>query len=825
MNIIRTCLQDVRFAARLLLKDRSFAITALLTLAICIGANTAIFSIVRSVLLKPLPVPGADRIMLVYNSYPNAGSDRGGAGVPDYYDRVRDASAFQDQALYQRSGVTLGRLGGVQRIDGVRTTPSFFRVVEVRPELGRVFTEEDGEVGKETKAILSYGLWQRQYGGDRNIVGRDIQLGGVAYSIVGVMPRDFRFIWNSVDIWLPLAFTAEQKSDDRRHNNSWSQIGRLKPGATLQQAQAQIDAINVRNDERFPAFRKILHDAGFHTVVVPLQADLVREIRPVLYLLWGGVLFVLLIGCVNIANLVLVRSSGRRREMATRHAIGADLARLGRQLLTETTMLALMGGAIGLLVGWWALRAVTFLHLDELPRGHEIQLDPVSAAAILSLAVVVGLLIGAVPVARLARMNVNSALREEGRGGTSSRGTNLVRRSLATAQIAIAFVLLIGAGLLVVSFRSVLRIDPGFQPEGVITTAISLPRAAYKDDASVVGFTSRALEQIRALPGVEAAGVTDSIPFGDDYSDSVILAEGYHMQPGESLISPFEIDASDGYFEAMRIPLLRGRFFTASDTATSPKVAVIDERLAAKFWPGRDAVGRRLYKPDSAKDVLAVGPNTKYITVVGVVKEVQLTGLASNDRKVGAYYFPATQQPSHGMIVAVRTRGTPEALVESIRKTIAAIDPSLPLFDTHTMAERLDSSLVSRRVPMLLAAGFGIVALLLSAIGIYGVLAYGVAQRRREIGIRMALGSTARDVFGLVLGDGAKIIGVGLALGLAGSYVAGRAMKGLLYGVQPMDPRVLGVVAITLATVALLATMIPARRAAKVNPLVALNDN
>jgi predicted permease len=818
-------LTDIRFAARLLVKDRGFTVTALLTLAVCIGANAAIFSIVRSVLLKPLPVPQADRIMLIYNSYPNAGSDRGGAGVPDFYDRINGASAFDEQALVQQSGVTLDGASGAERIDGVRTTPSFFRLVSARPQLGRVFTDADGNLGQEHKALLSYGLWQRQFGGDLHVVGRDLQIGGVPYSVVGVMPRDFTFVWNAVDIWLPLAFTDQQKSDDARHNNSFEEVGRLKPGATQQQAQAQIDAINAHNDERFPAFRKILHDAGFHTVVVPLQADLVREIRPVLYLLWGGVLLVLLIGCVNIANLVLVRSSGRTREMATRHAMGADLGRLSRQLLTETTLLAVMGGALGLAVGWWALRTVTWLHLDELPRGSEIQLDPVSAAVILSLAVVVGVLIGLMPVVRLARINVNSALREEGRGGTSSRSTNLARQLLATAQIALAFTLLIGAGLLLVSFRDVLRIDPGFEPSGVITTAINLPRAVYKEDADVVTFTNRALAQIRTLPGVEAAGVTDSIPFGDDFSDSVILAEGYQMKEGESLISPFEIDVSDGYFEAMRIKLAGGRLFTTSDTAVSPKVAVIDERLAAKFWPGRDPIGRRLYRPTSPKDLLAIGPDTKFITVVGVVKEVQLKGLASNDRKVGAYYFPVTQQPSHGLILAVRARGNAEALIGSIRRAVVAIDPGLPLFDTHTMTERLDLSLVSRRVPMLLAMSFGTVALLLSAIGIYGVLSYGVAQRRREIGIRMALGSTAREVFGLVLGDGVRIVGIGLTIGLGLAYISGRAMKGMLYGVQPMDPLVIGLVAITLATVALLATMIPARRAAKVNPLVALNDH
>jgi len=824
VDMWRTLVQDVRFGSRLLVKDRTFAATVLVTLAICIGANAAIFSIVRSVLLRPLPVPDAGRLVKVYNSYPNAGAPIASSGVPDYFDRVRDMTAVENLSLYRREGLTLGGDTGADRLTSIRATPSFYRLVQVKPLLGRVFTDDEGEDGRNHEAILSYGTWKGRFGGDPAIVGRTLRLSGVPYEVVGVMPKDFKFLWNDIDVWTPAAFTAEQKSDDARHSNNWNSVGMLKPGATLAQAQQQLEAINRRNDERFPNFRQILKDAGFTTYVVNLQDEVVRDIRPVLYLLWAGVLFVLLIGCVNIANLVVVRASGRSRELATRHAIGAGFGRLARQLLTETMLLAAAGGALGLLVGWWALRSVPALHLDQLPRGHEISLDPVSVAVTFGLALAVGLVVGLMPVARLSRLNVNTALREEGRSGTSGRGATLLRRVLATAQVAIAFVLLIGAGLMLASFQAVLRINPGFNPSNVVTAAISLPMASYEQNSASVSFVDRTLAAVRALPGVEAAGVTSQLPFGGDHNDSVILAEGYTMKPGESLISPLNTSVSAGYFEAMRIPLVRGRYFDARDTADASRTIIIDERLAAKFWPGKDAIGRRMYSPDSAKDLLAIGPDTKFYTVVGVVGNVQAEEPGGQFTPVGAYYFPYSQVPTHGFGLVTRTSGDPESFIAQVRRQIAQIDRELPVYDIKTMDARMDDGLISRRVPMLIAIAFGVVALFLAALGIYGVLAYGVAQRRREIGIRMALGSTTREVFGLVLGDGVKMIVAGFVLGLVGAYFVGRAMTGLLFGVRPMDPAVvLGVVGL-LGVVALAAMLVPARRAARVNPLVALSD-
>jgi predicted permease len=814
---------DLRFALRLLWKDKPFALTALLTLAITIGANTAIFSIVRSVLLKPLPVPDSDRIVFIYNSYPNAGAPRAEAAVPDYFDRLREMTAFDEQALYRRQDMTLGATSGAgaQRIRAVRATPSFFRLVRAAPLHGQLFAESDGEEGQERKVVLSHDFWRSQFGGDAGAVGRDLRLNGVNYTVKGVLPPGFTFLWQQIDVWVPAAFTAREKSDDSRHSNNWQMIGRLKPEATVLLAQQQVDAVNARNDERFPHFRQILKDAGFHAVAVLLQDDVVREVRPVLYLLWGGVLFVLVLGCVNIANLVMVRSSVRAREIATRSAIGASRSRLARQLFTETTLLAVLGAALGVLFGWWGLRSITALRLEEIPRGHEIALDPVAVAIVIGLAIGVGLAIGLLPLARLFRLDLNAALREDGRGGTSGRTAAFVRRGLATAQVAIAFVLLIGAGLMFASFRQALGIDPGFEPRGVVTAIVSLPQSAYKEDPALVTFSDRLLASLRAEPGVEAAGQTTIIPFGGDFSSSVILAEGYQMKPGESLISPMQSIVSDGYFEAMKIPLVRGRYFKPSDTAASPRVVIVDERLAKKFWPDRDPIGRRMYQPENVKDLLAITPKTTFHEVVGVVKEVQVLPPGAPFDPVGTYYFPHSQSPERGFVIAVKTPLDPEAIVSAVRKHVASIDPELPVYGVQTMAARFDEALISRRVPMLIAMAFGAVALFLSAIGIYGVLAYGVTQRRREIGIRMALGSTERQVFGLVLGEGARILAVGLGLGLAGAYFVGKAMEKQLFQVAPSDPWVITSVMATLSIIALIAVAIPARRAARVSPTTA----
>ena len=820
--------RDARVAARSLSRDRTFTATALLTLVVCLAANAAIFSIVRSVVLKPLPFPEPERIVLMSNIYPKAGYSVTGpgtftAGVPDYFDRLREMTVYESQALYVRTNPTLGLQDGAQRVPAIAVTPSFFPLLRARTRLGRTFLPEEGEVGPTAPVILSYGFWQRQFGGDPSIIGKDVRVDGTPRRVVGVLAQDFRYVWN-IDLWVPLTFSAEVKSDAYRHSNNWTNIARLKAGATMEQAQQQLDALNARNAERLPQFAPILRDAGFRTVVTRLADDMTRDVRPTLYLLWGGVLLVLLVGGVNLANLTLVRSAGRAREMATRHALGAEVTRLARQLLTETTVLTLTGGVLGILAGWWMLRSVGALHLELLPRGDEIGLDWQTVAVMIVLAIAVGILAGFVPVSQLPRTNLGETLREGGRGGTAGSAASRLRRALATVQVALAFVLLIGAGLLLASFRAVLRIDPGFQSSGVVTATVSVPGFRYTDDNALIDVTNRILDRVRSLPGVASAGFTSSIPLGGDYSSGVIFAEGYQPKKGESFVSPNSVTVTTGYFESMRMRLARGRLFDQRDTPSSPPAVIVDERLAQHFWPNQDPIGRRMYRPTSANDLDKITPNTKFLTVVGVVRDVRLTGLTPQDAPVGVYYYPYAQGAERLLVLTVRADRDVESLAGAVRNSITEVDREIPVFSVQTMNDRMDSALVPRRVPMLIGLVFGIVALFLAAVGIYGVLAYQVSQRRREIGIRMALGSSTRSILGLVVRDGMQITGIGLAVGLVGLVGLTRVIRGMLYGVQPADPMVIALVAIVLAGVALVATLIPARRAARVSPMSALNE-
>ncbi|MBI2832906.1 MAG: ABC transporter permease [Acidobacteria bacterium] len=814
---------DIRFGARLLWKDKAFTLTALLTLLLSIGANAALFSVVNSILLRPLPLPESDRILLMYNSYPNAGAPYGSSGVPDYYDRLESVRTLEEQALYQFGGFTIGGRETPERLRGIAVTPSFFRLIRIKPQLGRTFTAAEGEIGHERKIVLTDALWQRLFARNPSVIGRDLRINGNPYTVVGVMPRDFLFLDPDVRLFVPLAFTAAQKSDEARHSNSWTNIGRSRRGATLEQTQAQIDALNAANLERFPEFKQILINAGFHTKVVRLQDDVVREVRGTLYLLWGGACFVLLIGCVNVANLMLVRSRVRLKELATRVSLGAGRVRIIRQLLTESVLLTTIGAALGLLLGYAALRTLNRFDIEDIPRGAEIQLDAIAVIYTLSVAASVGVLIGLIPLAAILRANLSSVLREESRTGTGGRGARALRRTLVVAQVAFAFVLLLGAGLLAASFRHVLAVDPGFRSQGVLTAAVSAPPARYNGDDELRVLATESLRRIRALPGVMAAGTTSSIPFGGSYSDSVILAEGHQMKPGESLISPAQLRVSPGYFEAMGARLVSGRFFTEADTKDARRVLIIDDRLARRFWPGQDAVGKRMYQPNDAKDLVATNEKTEWLTVVGVVREMKLRGFVESTESVGAYFFPYAQSPTRRLTFAIRTATRPTAIVSALRREIAQIDSELPVYDVFTMDDRAAKSLVTRRWPLLLAGAFAVIALFLSSIGIYGVLAYLVAERRKEIGIRMALGGTPRRIFELVLSEGMILLAGGFVLGIAGSIALRKSLASQLYGVTPLDPTVVLLATAVLAVVALIACTVPATRATRIDPVGALN--
>ncbi len=822
MDVLR---QDFAFALRLLRRDKAFAIAVILTLGVCLGANTAIFTIVRSVLLRPLPYPESDRLVLMYDAFPGAGVERAGVSVPNHYDRVALTKVLESAALYQWNGKKVGEGPKAEGVSSMDVSPSFFKVLRTSAARGRLFTEADGEVGKEHVAVLTHAFAEQQGGLDQ-VVGKVLRLDKVPYTVVGVLPREFVFMSRDVRLYTPLAFKPEDRGEDQRYSQNHEEIGRLAPGVSISQLQSRLDALNAAYVERAGALKNDLINVRYNSKAVSLQADLVRNVRSALTLLWGGVLFVLLIAGVNITNLALVRANGRMKELATRTALGAGRSRVVRQLVTETLLLTALGGALGLLIGYWAVDSLSTFAFTDLPRSHEVRFDGTVAAFIGGLAALLGLVIGVVPALHLKGISLSLVLRDSGRTGTPSRQARYLRRGLAMAQVALAFVLLVGAGLLLASFRQLLGVNPGFQSTGILTGRVSPLVTQYPDDPAVRSYASRVLEEIRRLPGVEGAGITTNIPFGWDDSSSVIIPEGHVKAPGESVVSPRQIKVTPGYFEALRVALKRGRFFTASDDEKAPRVIILDERLAKLFWPNADPIGRRVYLPKTPNDVAKPGPDVTWMQVVGVVAQMKMKGLVEGveESRSGAYYFPLAQDVQRNLGLVIRTAGDPSALTPSVQRALTSIDPELQMFDVFTMAERVDKSLNPRRTPMQLSLAFSVVALLLASIGIYGVLAYQVSQRTREIGIRMALGSDAGRVIGLVLREGLVLVAVGLVAGLAGAVALRQAISSQLYNVGALDPVVILAVTSVLAVTSLAACFGPARRAAKVSPVVALSE-
>jgi len=816
-------LREAAISMKALWKDRGFSTTAILTLAVCLGANVAIFTIVNSVLLRPLPVPESERIVFISNQYPGAGvPEIWSVGIPDYLDRRRQmTNVFEEEAMFRSEDQTVDLNGTPERVKGMRITASMFPLLRTSPAIGHAFTEADGEPGNEQKVILSYGLWQQLYGGNKDVVGKDLRINGRPKTIVGIMPREFTFD-AKVRLWLPYAFTEREKSDDSRHSNNSSEIARLRPGATIQQAQAQVDAMNAANLERFPKSKPFLINAGFHTQVRWLQDVLVRDVKSMLYLLWAGAAFVLLIGGVNIANLALARANVRRKEIATKLALGGSRLQVARSLLVESVILALAGGAGGFVFGAAVLRSLGAIGLDEIPRASEIHFSLAVILFALATSVVAGILIGLVPVAHLSQIKLSTVLREETRTGSGGIRSRAMRRGLVVAQVGLACVLLIGAGLLLASFRKLLAVDPGFKSDGVITISTALPQVKYPDD-KWRPFMNRTFEALRSIPGVRSAGATTSIPFGGRFDKNVILAEGYTMKPGESVIAPMQVEVSPGYFETMATPLKRGRYFNEHDSSDAPPVAIIDERLAQKFWPGADPIGKRMYEPGD-DDLTKITTKTKFWTVVGVVADVQLADLTGEKQPVGTYYFSLDQSPSPRFTLAVKTTMDPAALTKTLRAEMAKIDSDVPLFDIRTMDERTQLSLTRRRAVMILGLAFASVALFLSAIGIYGVLTYLVTQRTREIGIRIALGSSAGSVFKLVIREGMLLVAIGLIVGLSGAAGMRSFIQSQIFGVGAMEPSVISLVVAGLTAVALAACVLPARRATRVDPASVLNS-
>jgi predicted permease len=818
---VDTVTQDVRGGLRLLRRNPVFALTAGVTLALCMAANTALFTIVHHVLLEPLAIPQPDRVVLVYNSYPKPGILHASAAVPDYFDRLRDVSALETQALFDTFNPTLDVNGAPERTHAMRVTPSFFRVIQVSPREGRAFTEQDGEPSQPHVVILSFDL-ARQLFGDGEPVGRDVRLDGEPHTVVGVMPSAFSCIDAAVKLWVPVAFTEQQKQLSQRHANNWTYIGRLRNGATLQQAQAQIDVLNAANMERFPMFTPLIGDS-FHSVAVLLQDDLTLEVRKPLYLLWAGAACVLLIGCVNVAGLVFARSQARARELALRAALGAGQWRMIRQLVTEHLVLTVLAAGVGLALGAAGLRMFGTLDVEHLRAGTDIQLDRVVAAYTAAIAILASVVIAAIPALGARRMELAPMFRD-GRMGASGRGSRTLRRGLIVVQVSVALVLLIGASLLLASFRRVVGVDPGFNPAGVLTASITLPPARYRDAATLCRAADDLLRGVREQPGVVAAGTTTAIPFGNDFSTRLIFAEGHQMRPGETPIGPYRNVITPGYFEAMGVRLIRGRFFEDRDTNDVPRVAIVDATLANRFWPGEDPVGRRMFLPTNPRNPAEMTATTPRLTVVGVVSDVKLRGLVEGVGDVGAYYFPQAQAPERTLTLAVRAAGDPLSLAPNIRTAIASVDRELAVFDVQTMATRAARSLSSRRTSVALSSAFGGVALLLSALGIYAVLACLVAQRRKEIGIRMAIGGSRTSVFGLIVREGVLLVACGISLGAIAAAALARTLQSQLFGIAWTDPAMLAMAGATLGGVALAACALPAFHATRINPIVALTE-
>ena len=817
--------RDIRAGGRRLVKSPGFSAIVILTLAICLGANVAIFTVVNAVLLRPLPVPEPDRIVAMGDVYPTiTPNDILSNDVPSYFDRREALTTLEEQGMFTYWFDTLPLDGVPQEVRGMRATPSLFRVLRTSPALGRTFTEDEGEAGNDRKIILSHALWQQLFGGDPAIIGRSLRLAwtGNLYEIVGVMPREFSFFeqgYNGHDMttqgiqfWIPLAFTDEQKSESGRTRYGFFHLGRLRPGATVQQLQAQLDALHAANIQRFPQFRYA--ELGMYSLATPLQEALTRGIRRTLYVLWAGAGFVLLIGAINLANLALAGANTRRRELATRLAIGANHLQLTRQLVVEAMIPAALGGVGSLVVGAAVLRTFMSGGLANLPNTSDVQIDSMTIGLVAIVSLAVGVVTGLVPLAAAGALTIYRVLGDGNRFGTSGRTAQAFRRLLVATQVGLSVVLLIGATLLFTSLRNLLNVDAGFRAGGVVTATIFPPPSRYPNTPALVAFLDRVLERVRAIPAVEAAGITSNIALSGFESPSSVSVVGSPAANDADVI-PSVVTVSPGYFEAMSTPLISGRDFADSDRDNAMRVAIVDQRLAARLWPGEDPLGKAMMRGDA-------GP----YTVVGVVREVRFEGLAGTIDSIGTAYFPHTQSPPQRRLrwIAIKSAVDPGAIVSALRSALLSLDPDLPIADVQTMTERTANALASQQLSMRLATLFAAVALLLSMLGLYGVLVSLVATRTREIGIRLALGSSVREVLRLVLTEGVVLVGFGLLIGLAGAVAMGQTLHGLVFGVQPTDPVLLSTVAFATGVVALLACVAPARRAMRVNPVDVLSE-
>ena len=806
--------QDFRYAYRVLRNKPGFAILAVLTLALGIGASTAIFSVVDAVILRPLPYRTPDRLVMVKEWIPKAIPDPIPVCAPDVVQLQRENHTFESLAAFRGGQFDLAGGTEPQRVNVDRVNANLFSLLGVQPSLGRAFTADEDHPG-HLVAILSYGLWQRQFGADPNIVGHAVTLNRQPYTVIGVMPRPFVFPLpgmnqgDASDLFVPMAFTPEEIADVG-DNFNYSVVGRLKSGESLTEANADLGAIAHRILETYPAqFRA---DISLSAIALPLADQVVGKARTLLLLLFGAVAFVLLISCINVTNLLLTRATDRQKEMAVRLALGASRGRVLRQLVAERMFLTLIGAGLGLLFANSITGALLALMPVEIPRVHTVDLNLAVLGFAVGLALLTGLLFGIVPALAASRTNVNQTLKEGGRSGMQSREPNRVRATLVVVEVALAMVLLVGAGLLLRSFQRVLETDPGFQPQHVLTASLSLPDSQYKADAQVRNFYQRLMERLRQLPGVQMAGGSTDLPLKAGWNH-LFTAEGYRPPPGANLNFSNHSVILGQYLQTMGVPLLRGRYFTEQDNDRSTHVLIISQSLARRYWPNGDAIGKRLkWGPAESNDV--------WLTIVGVVGDVKQSTLEVETTP--HTYEPFLQNTGSSLNVAIRASGEPASLSSALRSTVWTVDPQLAVAQIQTMDQVISESTTPRRFNLFLLAGFASLALILSAVGIYGVIAYSVVRRVHEIGVRMALGAQRRDVMRLVVGQGVLLLGIGVLVGILGTLALTRSLESFLYGIRATDPVTFACVVAILAGVALVACYIPARRATKVDPMIAL---
>jgi putative ABC transport system permease protein len=805
--------QDVRYGLRMLWKSPGFTLVTVLALALGIGANTAIFSVVNTVLLRPLPFPNGERI--VFMGEWSQQIPEMSVSYPNFADWRDQNTVFEQIAAFRNSNYVLTGVGEPERLDGRQVSAAFFPVLGVSPALGRNFSPQEDKPGGNPVALISHGFWQRRLGSDPTVVNKPLLLNGENYTVIGVLPQTFE--WQSpVDVFVPVGLHADRFMDRDSHPGMYV-LGLLKPGVSVEQSRTEMKAIAARLAEQYPKT-----NAGNSVALQSLQDQAVQDIRPALLILLAAVGFVLLIACANVANLLLARAASRSKEIAIRTALGAGRMRIIRQLLTESLLLSLLGGLLGLLFAMWGIDALLSAIPDDVPRllvAH-IGLNGRVLAFTLGISVLTGLLFGLAPALQASKSNLNESLKEGGRSGSAGGSHQRVRNVLVVIEVGVSLLLLVGAGLLIQSFMRLQQTDLGFDPANVLTLRVPLPEARYKENAQVANFWEELEKRVSALPGVESVGITRGLPMNGGI-ESGITVEGQEVVDKKDITIAVNLFTSAKYFNTMNIPLLSGRYFTEQDTKDSQPVVLIDEMLATRFFPNTDPVGKRL-KMGTADN------QAPWMQIVGVLKHVKHYSPNEKPRveiftpykQVNPQFFAAA---TRSMWLAVKTHlADPTSLTAAIRNEVQQIDKDQPISNVDTMENIVAATVAPQKFATWLLGLFAAVAMLLAAIGIYGVMAYSVTQRTHEIGIRMALGAGQRDVLRMVVGQGMKLALIGVACGLAGAFAATRLMTSLLFGVSATDPLTYGGVAVLLAAVALFACLIPARKATKVDPMIAL---